>query len=89
MEACNNKMKEMANTQIYGHTGHKDIKKAQLDNIIRDTREDASKIQKHLALMKNDINDSESKYPSEPETRVKKTVHRTFSHKFQSLVRSS
>ena len=39
--------------------------------------------------MKNDIVDSEQKHPKEPETRIKKTVHRTFSHKFQSLVRKA
>ena len=66
-----------------------EVKKAQLDTIIRETRDDVTKINQHLSLMKNDIVDSERKYANEPETRIKKTVHRTFTHKFQSLVRTS
>ena len=74
---------------MYEDRKHQEIKKAQLDTIIRETRDDVTKIQQHLSLMKNDIVDSEQKHPNEPETRIKKTVHRTFTHKFQSLVRKA
>ena len=74
---------------MYEDRKHQEIKKAQLDTIIRETRDDVTKIQQHLGLMKNDIVDSERKHANEPETRIKKTVHRTFSHKFQSLVRKA
>lgn len=39
--------------------------------------------------MKNDITDSEEKYGDEPETRIKKTVHRTYTTKFRDVLRIS
>jgi len=39
--------------------------------------------------MKNDISESEEKYRNEPETRVKKTIHRTFTQKFREVLRTS
>jgi len=39
--------------------------------------------------MLNDIKDSDSKFKDEPETRVKKTVHRTFTTKFRDVLRTS
>lgn len=39
--------------------------------------------------MKNDISQSVEKNPTEPETRVKKTVHRTFTQKFREVLRTS
>ena len=39
--------------------------------------------------MKSEVSDSEKYYPHEPETHVKKTVHKTYVHKFHSLVRTS
>ena len=43
----------------------------------------------HLNVMKNDIAESEEKYRTEPETRIKKTVHRTFTQKFRDVLRAS
>ena len=39
--------------------------------------------------MKNDITESEAKYKYEPETHVKKTVHRTYTAKFHALIKMS
>ena len=39
--------------------------------------------------MKHDIDDAVQKNSSEPETRVKRTVHRTFTHKFRDVLRVS
>lgn len=39
--------------------------------------------------MTNDIVQSEKDYPNEPETRVKKTVHRTLTSKFRDVLRQS
>jgi len=37
--------------------------------------------------MTADIVESEKNYPEEPETRVKKTVHRTLTSKFRDVLR--
>ena len=46
-------------------------------------------IKAQLSLMNNDISESEVKFAQEPETRVKKTIHRTFTHKFREVIRNS
>ena len=43
----------------------------------------------YLNMMKLDIAESEQKNPTEPETRIKKTVHRTFALKFRDILRTS
>ena len=39
--------------------------------------------------MKNDIIESDKKYKKEPETHVKKTVHKAFTFKFHQLLNVS
>ena len=39
--------------------------------------------------MKLEIAESDEKFKNEPETRVKKTVHRTFAQKFRDVLRQS
>ena len=39
--------------------------------------------------MNEDIKESEKLYKEEPETRVKKTVHRTLTNKFRDVLRQS
>lgn len=39
--------------------------------------------------MKHDIDESMKSNPNEPETRVKRTVHRTFAQRFRDVLRSS
>lgn len=39
--------------------------------------------------MARDIEESEKTYKAEPETRVKKTVHRTLTSKFRDVLRGS
>ena len=39
--------------------------------------------------MTQDILESEKNYPNEPETRVKRTVHRTLTSKFRDVLRQS
>ena len=40
-------------------------------------------------MMKIDIKESESTQKDEPETRVKKTIHHTFTQKFRDVLRTS
>lgn len=42
-----------------------------------------------LDEMLQDIQESEKTYKNEPETRVKKTVHRTLTSKFRDVLRQS
>ena len=44
VEASNEKLKDMADKQMYEDRRHQEIKKAQLDTIIRETRDDVSRI---------------------------------------------
>ena len=76
----------MANKHMYDNERNQEIKKAQLDTIIKDTKENSAQIRSHLGYMKNDLNDSLKKYSKEPETHVKKTVHKTFTFKFHQLL---
>ncbi len=39
--------------------------------------------------MTQEIEESKKQYPNEPETRVKKTVHRTLTSKFRDVLRQS
>ena len=39
--------------------------------------------------MTTEIEESQKQYPNEPETRVKKTVHRTLTSKFRDVLRQS
>ncbi len=39
--------------------------------------------------MQRDIEESDKTYANEPETRVKKTVHRTLTSKFRDVLRQS
>jgi hypothetical protein len=39
--------------------------------------------------MNEDIKESETAFSNEPETRVKKTVHRTLTSKFRDVLRHS
>ena len=69
---------------------HSDVvKTTQLDSLIESNKESFRKIKAHLNVMKNDIADSESKNPYEPETRVKRTMHRTYATKFKDVLRAS
>jgi predicted HicB family RNase H-like nuclease len=45
------------------------------------------KIKESLDLMTTEIEESQKQYPEEPETRVKKTVHRTLTSKFRDVLR--
>jgi len=44
-------------------------------------------VKEMLDVMQQDIVESEKQYANEPETRVKKTVHRTLTSKFRDVLR--
>ena len=48
-----------------------------------------AKVKELLGLMQRDIEESEKTYKQEPETRVKKTVHKTLTSKFRDVLRQS
>jgi predicted HicB family RNase H-like nuclease len=45
------------------------------------------RVKELLDEMTKDIEESVKTYPNEPETRVKKTVHRTLTSKFRDVLR--
>jgi len=65
------------------------VKTTQLSSLIDSNKEIFKKIKAHLNVMKSDIEESIEKYGAEPETRVKKTVHVTFTLKFREVLRVS
>ena len=60
-----------------------------LNKLIDSNGDNFKKIKASLALMKIDIKDCEATQKSEPETRVKKTIHHTFMQKFRDVLRTS
>ena len=56
------------------------VKKQSLEKIVKETRDHGSKMVQLLHVMKTDAEESKKEYPNEPETHVKRTVHRTLSH---------
>jgi len=46
-------------------------------------------IKSQLSILERLVKDAEETQKSEPETRVKKTVHRTYATKFRDLLRAS
>ena len=79
----------MANKLLMSKQADQQVQKAQLDDIIKELKQHCTKITQNLALMQRDVADSEKMYPKEPETHVKRTVHKTYTHKFHDLVRMS
>jgi len=65
------------------------VKTTQLNAIIEQNKQIFKKIKAHLNVMQQDIEESVIKHATEPETRVKKTVHRTFATKFKDVLRAS
>ena len=65
------------------------VKTDGLNKIIDENKEYFKQIKLLLNLMKHDIEESVVKNSTEPETRVKRTIHRTFAHKFRDVLRAS
>ena len=65
------------------------VKTTQLNGIIEQNKEIFKTIKTYLNLMKHDIDESIKSNPNEPETRVKRTVHRTFAQRFRDVLRAS
>lgn len=83
-------MKKIAKKEIYDNvSANQEIKTTQLSGLIDSNKEIFKKIKAHLNVMKSDIEESIEKYGAEPETRVKKTVHVTFTLKFREVLRVS
>ena len=70
-------------------SANQEIKTTQLNSIIESNKEHFKSIKTFLNLMKSDIDSDVEKNQAEPETRVKKTVHRTFTQKFRDVLRMS
>ena len=60
-----------------------------LNKIIDSNGENFKRIKASLAIMKLDIKECETTQKKEPETRVKKTIHHTFTQKFRDVLRTS
>ena len=86
-------MKKIATKQIHENkSANQEIKTDQFNqlNSLVDQQKDVYRsVKAHLNYMKQDISESEEKWASEPETRVKKTIHRTFATKFRDVLRQS
>ena len=83
-------MRTIANKQIHDNKqANQEIKTTQVDAIIESNKGHFKMIKTYLNMMKLDIAESEQKNPTEPETRIKKTVHRTFALKFRDILRTS
>ena len=65
------------------------VKTDQLNKLIANNAKMFKQIKANLAMMKIDIQESITTSPDEPETRVKKTVHHTFTTKFREVLRTS
>lgn len=89
-EQNNAKMKKQAETQIYENkSANQEIRTDILNKLIDANADYFKRIKANLALMKIDIEESKESKPDEPETRVKKTVHHTFTQKFRDVLRTS
>lgn len=65
------------------------VKTDQLNSLIEQNKDVFKSLKAHLNFMKNDISESDVKSATEPETRVKRTVHRTVTQKFREVLRTS
>ena len=83
-------MKSIAKKEIYDNvSANQEIKTTQLSALIDLNKTNFKSIKAHLNMMKVDVDESVEKYSTEPETRVKKTVHATFTLKFREVLRVS
>ena len=65
------------------------VKTDQINEVVQLNAKYQKKIKESLDLMTTEIEESQKQYPEEPETRVKKTVHRTLTSKFRDVLRQS
>lgn len=65
------------------------VRNEQINEIVQVNSKYQKKVKELLDVMSKDIQESETTYKLEPETRVKKTVHRTLTSKFRDVLRQS
>ena len=65
------------------------MKTEEINEIISVNQKYQKKIKELLDIMSEDIKESEKQFADEPETRVKKTVHKTLTSKFRDVLRQS
>jgi predicted HicB family RNase H-like nuclease len=63
------------------------VRTEQINEIVQANGKYQKKVKEHLDVMSRDIEESDKVYKNEPETRVKKTVHRTLTSKFRDVLR--
>ena len=90
IETNNGEMRVIFHQQIYENKkADQEIKTDEIDALIAQNDGNIKQVKSYLKMMEGDIKNSEVEYPNEPETRLKKTVHRTFSTKFRDVLRGS
>lgn len=65
------------------------VKTDEIDAICDQNGSLTKQIKNQLKLMDTDIKSSTSEHPSEPETKIKQTVHRIFSTKFKEVLKTN
>ena len=61
----------------------------QINEIVQANGKRQKGVKELLDVMSKDIEESDRTYKNEPETRVKKTVHKTLTSKFRDVLRQS
>ena len=89
-ERNNVQLRDIAHSQIYENKqASQEIDTSQINSLIDENGGLFREIKTSLAVMNDDIAESVIKFPNEPEIRVKKTIHRTYTHKFRDVIRNS
>ena len=83
-------MRKIFNQQIYENKkADQEIKTDEIDALIAQNDGNIKQVKSMLKMMETDIKQAEIEFPNEPETRIKKTIHRTFTTKFRDVLRTS
>ena len=89
-ESNNNQMKQLASKSVHENKSSQQANTSKrVNEIIDNNNRIFTKIKSDLSLMNQDIEASVLNHPDEPETRVKKTIYKTFTHKFRDVIRNS
>jgi t-SNARE complex subunit (syntaxin) len=65
------------------------VKTNEINDLMQANGSYQKQIKAQLNILDRHVKDAEETHKDEPETRVKKTVHRTYTTKFRDLLRTS
>ena len=87
MEDCDKRTKDLANKSRFKRGGI-EAQKQEIEAITRETKQHCDKVRQQLDFMQADVTEAESDFKKEPETNVKRMVHRVFTQRFHTMLRT-